>query len=135
MGAITWNPLFESGDSTIDEQHKSLVRTINRLEAAHSWGTGLKAMGFVLNELETYTRSHFSTEERLFVKIGFPEADAEEHIAEHRQFIETVASLRREFEKGDEAAVTRLLGVLGDWFVHHVANVDLKYRPYLSKPA
>jgi hemerythrin-like metal-binding protein len=131
MALINWSPLFDSGDPTIDEQHRSLVTTINRLDSAHSWGTGRHAMTFVLDELDNYTRVHFGTEERFFAEVGYPEAEA--HKALHRYFAERVVELRQGFEAGDREAVAKLLGVLGDWFVRHVADEDLKYRPWLGK--
>ncbi|HUX37689.1 MAG TPA: bacteriohemerythrin [Rectinemataceae bacterium] len=131
MSAIQWDPLFECGDQAIDEQHRSLVDTINRLEAALSQGRGREVMGSVLDELENYVREHFGTEEDFFAEVGYP--GAAEHIAKHRAFSSTIAELRRGFEGGDEASVVDLLAVLGDWFVRHVSDEDIKYRPYLSK--
>lgn len=130
---ITWNPVFECGDPEIDEQHRGLVTTINRLDAAHAWGTGGHAMAFVLDELEKYAKTHFATEERFFEATGFPLA--REHISEHRYFEERVAELRSNFEHGDQAAAANLLEMLGNWFVRHVANEDVKYRPFLPKRA
>ncbi len=131
MAVISWDPLFESGDATIDEQHRSLVTTINRLDAAQTWGTGAQAMDFVLEELERYAAVHFHTEESFFAEVDYPLA--EEHRAEHRYFEQRLSELRRQHEAGDRSAVTALLGVLGSWFVHHVSDVDVKYRPYLAK--
>ena len=131
MPVINWSPLFESGDQTIDDQHRSLVDTINRLDSAHAWGTGEHAMGFVLDELDKYALLHFATEERFIDEVGYPEAET--HKAMHRFFVDRLAELRGEFEAGNRDAVVKLLGVLGDWFVRHVADEDLKYRPWLGK--
>lgn len=131
MAVISWDPLLDCGDATIDEQHKALVTTINRLDAAHAWGTGKEVMAFVLDELEIYATVHFETEERLFAARGYPEAEA--HKAAHRRFAEQILEIRREFEAGDEEAVGRLLETLGSWLVRHVADEDMKYRPWLPK--
>ncbi len=131
MSVIHWNPIFESGDQTIDDQHRSLVDTINRLDSAHAWGTGEHAMAFVLGELDKYALLHFRTEELFFDEVGYPGAEA--HKAMHRYFIDKMAELRRDFEAGNKDAVASLLGVLGDWFVRHVADEDVKYRPWLGK--
>ncbi|HUX40345.1 MAG TPA: hemerythrin family protein [Rectinemataceae bacterium] len=133
MSVISWSPLFESGDPTIDAQHKSLVETINRLNTAQTWGTGRHAMAFVLDELDSYAKVHFGTEERFFDEVAFPKA--EEHRASHHFFAEQIIELRKQFEGGDEASVSRLLELLGDWLVRHVANEDVLYRPYLAKRA
>ncbi len=131
MSAIQWDPLFECGDSAIDAQHRSLVDSINRLEAALSHGRKVEAMESVLDELENYVQEHFGTEEEFFAEVAYP--GAEEHIAKHRLFSATVSELRRDFEGGDEASAVNLLSVLGDWFVRHVSDEDIKYRPYLRK--
>ena len=131
MSLISWSPLFESGDPTIDEQHRSLVTAINRLNTAQTWGTGRHAMAFVLDELDTYARVHFATEERFFDEVGFPRAEA--HKASHSYFAERLAELRKQFEGGDEESISRLLALLGDWLVRHVADEDILYRPYLSR--
>jgi hemerythrin-like metal-binding protein len=57
----------------MDNQHRQLVDLLNQLENAMAKGKGKELVGKILSELIRYTQTHFSSEELLMLKHGFPD--------------------------------------------------------------
>ena len=93
---IEWEPRFDVGIEIIDKQHHKLVAIINKLHMAVS--TGHRDKDFIpsiISELVSYTVEHFQTEEKLQIGTQYP--GLEQHRAQHREFINAVATLQHDF--------------------------------------
>jgi len=88
MSIVTFDDSMVVNIKAIDEQHKGLVDDVNKLADAMKAGRGKEMLNDILRDLLAYADYHFKTEEELFKKYKYPEAD--EHIIEHRQFIDTI---------------------------------------------
>jgi len=62
---LKWKKAFETGIKSVDNEHKTLVRLIDKLEASMQPGGSREAMGVVLRELVEYVKFHFSNEEEV----------------------------------------------------------------------
>ena len=78
---VNWNESWLIGVQEVDAQHKNLVSLLNQLHQAMSEGKGKDVLGGILDGLVSYTKAHFSTEERMLEKIGYP--DLLEHKRQH----------------------------------------------------
>ena len=114
------------GIPSIDEEHQQILDLIRRLKDVRR-GREREVTREVLEELRDYTARHFHHEERLFLSVGFPEADA--HIEEHRTLIAKVDQMLAD---KDHLHRANLAQVLGDWVVHHILEVDREYAEYLQ---
>lgn len=132
MPLLSWNDVLSVGDREIDEQHQWLVEKVNSLHDSLITGHDEDLTVTSLNDLLTYAWEHFETEERLFHRINFP--DAEAHIAEHQRFAEKVSDYRTRFIAGEKLVFPGLLDFLAAWLTEHVRDMDQKYVPYLASP-
>lgn len=131
MVLITWQDSYSVGVELIDNDHKLLVSLINQLNDASEGGQGRDVVGSVLNVLVEYTNSHFSREEMLMAKGGYPDLVA--HQSHHRALSKQVHEMVERYRGDHGAAVDReVLTFLRDWLTNHILGVDMHYRPYVE---
>ncbi|HCM27558.1 MAG: hypothetical protein A2Z99_21625 [Treponema sp. GWB1_62_6] len=129
MAFIEWSEQFSVDIASIDEQHRHLVELINKLHGAMMAKESHLVLDEIINELIAYTFVHFNTEEEFFSQFGYPEA--ENHMTEHRQFIEKVDSFHRDFVAKKIGVSVGILDFLTDWLKSHILNRDKAYGPFL----
>lgn len=123
MKQMIWTKKFSVGVKKIDEQHKKLFDIINKahdIDLEKDKEEGNK----IFNELIEFVRVHFSTEEKYFEKCHYPEA--EEHIAEHTEYIRKVLEFKSSYEK-DTCNCEDVLNFLKKWLENHLKITDMKY--------
>ena len=82
MDQLEWDDYMSVGVDDIDEQHKDLIKAINRLYEVvmrGDIGEMRTARRKALDDLDHYVRHHFASEERFMEKISYPLLD------EHRK--------------------------------------------------
>ncbi len=125
MAFITWTDAYSVGIEEIDNQHKGLVKLINKLFDAMSDGQANSILNGILNELTKYTQVHFATEEKYFALYDYPESA--EHIEEHLQFVNEVLKFKAQFEAGNIVLSFEVFKFLRGWLVKHIQGSDKKY--------
>ena len=131
MALITWNDNLSVNVEEIDSQHKKLVALINELNDAMSVGQGKEILGKILNDLLTYTKTHFRTEEKYFARFAYP--DTFNHRREHVIFTKKVAGFKEGFENGSAPLTVEVLSFLSDWIKKHIMVTDKKYIQFFSE--
>ena len=127
---IEWKDSMSVGHDGIDTQHKRLVEFINELGAAMQRGEGSIKVGKIINNMASYTISHFEFEEELMHKVGYPKF--EEHQAKHEFLVRKVNDARLTFERGGEVNSKTLLNFLTKWLFEHIMKSDMDYSSYLK---
>jgi hemerythrin-like metal-binding protein len=130
MALITWKPEYSVNVAEIDGQHRLLIDLINRLYDAMRSGQGAAALGPVLTELVEYTDYHFTAEENLLRRSGYPGLD--EHRQVHAQLRERTRELLDRFNAGHSAITMDAMLFLSNWLNVHILEVDRKYAPFLQ---
>ncbi|MFA7431743.1 MAG: bacteriohemerythrin [Rhodospirillaceae bacterium] len=131
MALITWQDSYSVGVELIDNDHKLLVSLINQLNDAAEGGQGRDVVGSVLNVLIEYTEGHFSREELLMEKGGYPDLDA--HRKHHRKLTTKVREMIAQYHDGRLSTLDRdILDFLKGWLTGHILGVDMEYRPYVK---
>lgn len=131
MTLITWQDSYSVGVELIDSDHKLLVSLINQLNDAAEGGQGRDVVGSVLNVLIEYTEGHFSREEMLMEKGGYP--DLEPHREQHRALTAKVRDMVTQYREGHAETLDRdILDFLTSWLTGHILSVDMEYRPYVK---
>jgi len=128
MGFIKWNSTYNVHIKKIDKQHKKIVSTLNHIHDLQP-SSSPKAIDKVLSELEKYTRVHFSTEEVLFDKHGYPASI--EHKKEHERFIKKIGEVRNKFIKKKSITTIILFNFVWDWFSEHIIKMDQEYSSFM----
>jgi len=127
-----WKDSMLTGIEIIDTEHKKLVAAIDELMDACLKGQGRTKIEQTLKFVADYTKQHFSDEEKLQAKYQYPAMAG--HKLLHMQFITTVGSLEKEFQKdGPNINLTSKLNKsLADWLVKHISTEDKKLGDYIK---
>lgn len=130
MAVIDWKAVYETGIIALDNEHKGLVREINRLYEAVRDKRGDKITAEILSMLETYTNDHFQHEERLMSDYHYPGLD--EHKRKHKELIDTVREMKLRTTINSQGLAVELLHFLREWLMEHILTVDKEYRVFLE---
>ncbi|MDR1250908.1 MAG: bacteriohemerythrin [Treponema sp.] len=129
---VAWSDDFLVGNSVIDGQHKELVRMTNEFWAGCQIG-GVVAKVYFMKTIQgavLYVKTHFSTEEALMKKANYPNFDT--HKKQHEDFVAEVTQQIQVFEKEDNPNPSQFVEYLMNWVLHHIAESDKKYMPYIA---
>ena len=130
MNLTAWSDEFSVGIKSIDEQHKKIVNMIKTLHDALDKGKAPAVLDKIINGLLDYTGQHFTYEEELFDKYGYP--DAGDHKKEHAKLDKRVLKLKAELDAGSlKIGEVLLLELLYDLLQNHILKTDKKYSAFL----
>jgi hemerythrin len=132
MAAIGWYPALELGVKEIDEQHRELFRRIDALVEAMMRRSGPEELAQVFDFLGTYVYEHFAAEESMMRIHGYPQY--EEHVKEHKRFIEDFKGLQREYTKEGPTALLliRVNARVTQWLAEHISRTDRAFGTFLK---
>lgn len=124
---LVWNDEELSvGVKLIDEQHKKLIRIINRLQDAIEQGHLDTAFMPTLESLEDYTRTHFRMEEEFMTLFNYPEYSTQK--TGHSEFEVHL----QKFKVNPKESKDTLIKYLNVWLYHHIMHQDRKLGEYLN---
>jgi len=125
MDTLKWDDSYSVGDDRLDDQHKGLIRLINRLDS------GIP-VPIALDELQTYVDEHFREEEAMLEAVGYP--DLEAHKMQHAAFEEWLEASRQACRSGEVVGVLRgiISSYLKTWLANHILVSDKAYSAYLE---
>jgi hemerythrin len=128
---LAWKAHYSVGNALLDQQHRDVLATCARL-AAHiddNSDSGLNRIHGILHELTGCMETHFRTEEMLLTQHSY--SNLAEHKREHDDFLARFADVLYAATIGviDKAFLGQLLP---EWWVRHLLEVDLSYRPFLE---
>ena len=120
-----WLPGYNIGVNSIDDQHRVLVNTLNRLCVAVSKHEGDKVIAGVFDALISYTRIHFTLEERLMRHAKYNYLDI--HIKEHKKLVKQLDQLYKKHLLEDNPIYYELMGFLKSWLIEHIQGMDKQF--------
>ncbi len=130
MEFITWTEDLNVGVNQINEEHKSLIGFINRLNHALQSGGAQKTMEEILLGLVKYTHIHFQHEEELMMIYDYPQIKG--HREEHEFLKKKVAEFHERFQTGKATFSLELMSFLREWLISHIKGTDMKYREFFA---
>jgi hemerythrin len=111
-----WKVEYDTGIAEIDLQHHFFLALIKRLNAELATCTDARYRERLLDELAKYALFHFTSEENLMIKFGYPDFDRH-----HRLHLELIDELSwRAQGKSHES----FLDFLVTWFLKHTVEED-----------
>jgi hemerythrin len=129
---IEWRDDYNVGYTQIDEQHKKVIGIINAVFSLVREGGLKEDLWNAQNELLKYTVEHFNLEESVMDFVEYPER--EEHKRAHKLMRErTEGIISRRFKSSDEDMAEETLILLKEWWLTHIRDADMQYKPYLGK--
>ncbi len=123
---IQWRDAYKIGDIAIDEQHQELfLRAGDVIAATNRESQTLSAL-----RLYQFMRSHFSHEEDLMYRIGYPEIEA--HIEQHAALTVRLKAFLKNISN-DNLIKTELEDFIAHWLLDHIGMIDSKLAAYLKQ--
>ena len=130
MGSFEWKDEYSVGIASIDLQHKRLVNYISDLFDAMQAGQGSKVLGTILDGLVSYTRTHFTSEEKLLREHGYTGLDAQ--LKSHADFVAKIEDMQKQYKSGKISMALSVANFLKDWLVKHIMGLDKSYSDFLK---
>ena len=118
-----WTEHFDTGIAAIDEQHRVLVRLLNRLAQQYIDGMDSDVISGVIADLVDYTHYHFETEEHIWTDAFGTDERVSSHCHTHRAFFEHVAALQSGAQPFADV-LNDLFGYLSNWLAFHILDTD-----------
>ncbi len=130
---MTWKESLSVGIPEIDKQHREPCDKIDSLYDACSRGKGADEAVKILAFLESYTARHFADEEKLQLKIQYP--NYQQHKKMHADFVKEIAALKKEMLASGATipTVIHINHIISDWLVSHIMRVDSELKKYIVK--
>ena len=125
---------LETGNSTIDREHRELFAAVNSMMDACAKGQGRASIEPTIKFLLNYVDKHFAHEEELHQKSGF------ENLAAHKQFHVGYTAKLRDIAASipdagpsvaDLSKLNQHIGVL----ITHIRTVDKRLGAYITSKA
>ncbi|CCQ72233.1 bacteriohemerythrin [Magnetospira sp. QH-2] len=130
---IPWEDRFSVGDDSIDRQHKTLIKMLNRLHVSLNEEGECPDVSDQLANIEAHTRWHFSYEESFMEKIGMTQG-LDGHKALHRNLLLQIESLIHGFNAVTSPIPKDIVRTsLKSWLLDHLLNVDRGIMGQLEK--
>ena len=131
MALLSWNDQYLIGQSTIDDEHKTLFRLINDFHTHWSENRDRKDVARMLNQLIQYGELHFQDEERIMAQEGYPELES--HRAIHEKLIIEIFKLNEELADQSRLLERDITKFLKQWLVDHIVHNDYEFRNFLIR--
>lgn len=125
MEHISWENDYNTGIEKIDTQHQQLVNIINEIYDMISIKNDYNRIMSVIDKLEKYALVHFETEEKLFDTFAYP--DKENHIKEHRKFMEKIQDFKTHATPNVDVLALQVFKFTKTWLIEHILVTDEKY--------
>jgi hemerythrin-like metal-binding protein len=127
---LMWREGAESGNATIDAQHKGLFAAANEVLSAIVEGRSKEACTALLEELGKSIETHLRDEEVILRAAGYRATD--EHARGHDGLLERAAAMAAEYAR-DELSVHDAFSFLAyDVIVRHMFVEDVRFFEHLA---
>ena len=119
---LPWSDLYCVGVRAIDDQHRILVRLLNRLSRKRQMDHQAEAVDEALKDLMAYVQSHFAFEEDLMREHDY--AEEKSHLEAHGRFFSHVQDLLARRQQNELLPLDELIAFLRQWLISHILRTD-----------
>jgi hemerythrin len=133
VASHTWQHSYETGNPTIDRQHRELIEFLDELRDV---ATGSQEIVLrVLDTVISFTQDHFASEEALMRHSRYPTERARAMVLQHDEF-KSYARLRvLEFRQGEVTSVIPLQGFIEAFMTVHEFGMDVDLADWIRDQA
>lgn len=129
---VEWQDNLSIGVLEVDIQHKLLFEKFNAFLEACRDTTEADPIQRLFWFLEAYAITHFTEEEKLMQRVGFP--DYLKHREEHAEFKSEIVTLKERLQKEGPTAplVSHIKMFISRWLINHISQMDRPLAPYVK---
>jgi hemerythrin len=120
---IEWRDGFKVNIAQVDAEHKQLFALVKALD--------LHTIDHTVEELLNYVVTHFSNEQALMEKSGYPAF--EQHLKLHEEFGAQVADFLGNGDQWTEERVHEVRRFLNKWLIGHIMTHDLRFGRWYAE--
>ena len=120
---IEWRDGFKVNIPQVDDEHRRLFELIRALN--------LNTVDQTMEELLSYVVTHFSNEQALMEKSGYPAFES--HLKLHEDFGTHVADFLGSGDEWSEERVQELRRFLNKWLIGHIMTHDLRFGKWFGE--
>lgn len=132
---LIWKESYSSGIDLLDRQHKAIFREFNEFyEKINDRDFDRSDIDKFLKELNSYTTTHFETEENFMVKENFPHY--KEHKKRHKFFKAVYDEIKENKffrESAEHLFSIHLAATAAEWLESHVVTYDRELADFLKE--
>jgi hemerythrin-like metal-binding protein len=128
---INWHDTWNIGITSIDEEHRSIVASLNELSTLLGHCSSRQEVERILAQVVVLTKEHFESEEILMESHGYPEYP--QHKLEHLKLNLQLQEFEQRFAAGAADLSVPVLEYLRNWFTSHLVRCDLPYAAFLHQ--
>jgi hemerythrin-like metal-binding protein len=129
MTAFMWDPALETGQETIDEQHRGLFELAARLDAAAARaGVDDSAVADAIYSLTDYVLEHFSSEEAYMAERSYPGLGS--HKGLHERLTAETMRLTAAYFNGDASVAEKIGPFIVSWLKDHIRAEDMAFAEF-----
>lgn len=118
MSYFDWNPAYDTGIVSIDDDHHRMVAALNGIHDLIAGNAGAAAIAEALGEFHTAAAAHFALEERILQEERHPDFPARRQI--HYRLLDQVRDVMDAYEAGAYGSGEQLPTTLRQWLTEAI---------------
>jgi hemerythrin len=126
-----WRDKYSVKIMRFDNAHKKIIDLMNEIHDIIKLKKDQMALEKVMNELYTYTKTHFNDEINLMEQYEYPELEL--HKIEHNKFISELDKIKEKLGNQANLLNIQLMYILKNWLINHIMVTDMKYSEFFLK--
>lgn len=127
---LVWRSTYESGNQTIDYQHRALFDDANKLLAAALEGQPAPTLITLVDAFIAEVAQHFHDEEAIITQAGYP--GTAKHAALHRALIAKAADQAQHIRAGSFSVAELFKYLAQDVIARHMLMADREFFAHLQ---
>lgn len=131
MRLIAWKDEYNIGIAEIDDEHRQLIATINRLHDELDGVDTRRTVIAFFKELQNEISAHFTHEETFMREHNYEELGR--HKADHDHLLEELDDIKEAYAFSEEVDSVELGLRLEEWFFRHFRTYDAKLHQMLGE--
>ena len=128
---IEWRDEFSIGLPEVDQEHRALIATINRLQSEASSGASSQAIAERIGDIHSSVAAHFALEERRMVTLGYDQYIV--HKLDHERLLDEILDIQDGVQASDRYDPERLGETLSRWFGEHFRTHDKWLHHWIAR--
>lgn len=134
MPIMQWDSSLDVGVSAMNKEHQDILAVMNRIYDASAQGVHGHAINDLVAQLGQVCVDHFTDEERLMERIGYPEIDKHKQL--HARLLSQVDQHAQAIRAAHGKPSAEFFNFLKFWLTSHIKGIDTKYAAHAgARPA